>query len=133
MSVRPAGYAVGMGRKKERREGWTVMLAGKAPARRMSDTLIDFAKPELIRPDGSPEEWHYELRLASTVWNGVLVGMTAAQMLAELTLDPKYVPIFEVLARRRATKYRADRRCVLELDAYVEAGDFHVVAKSAAR
>ena len=32
-----------------RRPGWSVQFIGKKAQRRMSDTLIDFARPELLR------------------------------------------------------------------------------------
>src|SRR5262245_3738594 len=59
----------------------------------MSDTLIEFAKPELLRDGDSAAQWRYDLMLASIVWNGVLVGKTAAELLASLCeegpLDPE--------------------------------------------
>ena len=112
-----------------------MQVVGKKPKRRMSDTLIEFAKPEFLREGGSSAEWRYELMLASIVWNGVLVGKTAAELVAGLSedgpLDPELIAIIETLVLRRATKYAADKRCVVDLEAYDTADGVHVVAASA--
>lgn len=122
-------------KRRDRNPGWSVQVIGKTPRRRMSDTLIEFAKPELLRDGGSAAEWRYELMLASIVWNGVLVGKTSAELLASLSedgpLDPELSEIIETLVRRRATKYAADKRCVVGLDAYDADGGVHVIAASA--
>jgi hypothetical protein len=110
-------------------------VVGKKPKRRMSDALIEFAKPEFLREGGSSAEWRYELMLASIVWNGVLVGKTAAELVAGLSedgpLDPELIAIIETLVLRRATKYAADKRCVVGLEAYDTDEGVHVVAASA--
>ena len=101
----------------------------------MSDTLIEFARPELLRDGGSAAEWRYELMLASIVWNGVLVGKTSAELLEDLSeagpLDPELIEIIETLVRRRLAKYAADKRCVVGLEAYDTDEGVHVVAASA--
>ena len=113
-----------------------MQVIGKKPKRRMSDTLIEFAKPELLRDGDSADQWRYELMLASIVWNGVLVGKTAAELIVSLSeerpLDPELASIIETLVQRRATKYAADKRCVVDLQAYdTDEGGVHVVAASA--
>lgn len=122
-------------KRRDRNPGWSVQVIGKKPRRRMSDTLIEFAKPELLRDGGSAAEWRYELMLASIVWNGVLVGKTGAELLASLSedgpLDLELSEIIETLVRRRATKYAADKRCVVGLEAYDTDGGVHVIAASA--
>jgi hypothetical protein len=122
-------------RDRNRNPGWSVQVVGKKPKRRMSDTLIEFARPELLRDGDSAAEWRYELMLASIVWNGVLVGKTAAELLASLSedgpLDPELAAIIETLVQRRATKYAADKRCVVDLQAYDTDEGIHVIAASA--
>lgn len=122
-------------RDRNRNPGWSVQVIGRKPKRRMSDTLIEFARPELLRDGDSAAQWRYELMLASIVWNGVLVGKTAAELLASLCeegpLDPELASIIETLVQRRATKYAADKRCVVDLEAYDTDEGVHVVAASA--
>ena len=112
-----------------------MQVIGKKPKRRMSDTLIEFAKPEFLRDGASSAEWRYELMLASIVWNGVLVGKTAAELLESLSeegpLAPELIAIIETLVQRRATKYAADKRCVVGLEAFDTDDGVHIVAASA--
>ena len=122
-------------RDRNRNPGWSVQVIGKKPKRRMSETLIEFAKPELLREGGSSAEWRYELMIACIVWNGVLVGKTGDELLVSLSeegpLDPELVEIIKTLVRRRETKYAADKRCVVGVEAFDTDDGVHVVAASA--
>jgi redox-regulated HSP33 family molecular chaperone len=70
--------------RRPRFPGWTIQILGKKAPRRMSDTLIEFARPDLLREEGSAEEWQYELKLAAVIWNEALTGKTSEELLAML-------------------------------------------------
>jgi hypothetical protein len=107
---------------------------GKKARRRMSDTLIEFARPELLREGGSVREWQFELTLASVVWNGVLTGLTAEAMLKELSEgrepDAEFAELIANLVRRRQTTFAHDKRFVVAAEAYPTADGVHVMAAS---
>lgn len=116
-----------MARKKTKQQrprspGWKVQILRKQARHRMSETLIDFAQPELLRVDGSVEEWQFDLSLAAVVWNGVLVGKTSEELLAALCEDrepgPELAELITRLVRRRQTAYAQDRRVIVAVRAY---------------
>lgn len=122
--------------KQRERQGasWTVQVVGKQARRRMSDTLIEFARPELLREGGSVREWQFELTLASVVWNGVLTGLTAEEMLKELSAgrapDAEFAELIANLVRRRQTTFADDKRFVFAAEAYSTANGVQVMAAS---
>jgi hypothetical protein len=131
-----------MARKKTKQQrprspGWKVQVLGKRKARhRMSETLIDFAQPELLREDGSVEEWQFELSLAALVWNGVLIGKTSEELLETLCEvcepDLDLAVLITSLVRRRQTAYAQDRRMIVAVRAYPldDGYGVHVLAAS---
>jgi hypothetical protein len=122
-------------RDRNRNPGWSVQLVGKKPERRMSDTIIEFARPELLRDGGSAREWQFELMMASLVWNGVLAGESSEALLAKLgevcRPDPELAALIDTLVHRKQTTFAHDRRFVMGIQA-VDTGDgVHVMAASA--
>lgn len=106
----------------------------------MSETLIAFAQPELLREGGSVEEWQCDMSLAALVWNGVLIGKTSEELLEALCAehgeckpDPELAMLVTSLARRRQTTYAQDRRMIVAVTAYsADDGDgVRVLAASA--
>ena len=122
-------------RDRSRNPGWSVQLVGKKPKRRMSDTLIEFARPELLRAGGSAREWQFELMMAALVWNSVMVGKQSQAILKELCEDrepePDLVALIETLVRRKQTTFAHDKRLVMGIQAYDTSDGVHVMAASA--
>jgi hypothetical protein len=110
-------------------------LVGKKPKRRMSDTLIEFARPELLREGGSAREWQFELLMAGLVWNGVLAGDGSQAILSKLCEDrepsPELVALIDTLVRRKQTTFAYDKRFVMGIQAYDTDDGVHVMAASA--
>ena len=120
---------------RNRNPGWSIQLVGKKPKRRMSDTLIEFARPELLREGGSAREWQFELTMAALVWNGVIVGEESQSLLKKLCEDrepdPDLVALIETLVRRKQTAFAHDKRFVMGIQAYDTTDGVHVMAASA--
>jgi len=122
-------------RDRNRNPGWSIQLVGKKPKRRMSDTLIEFARPELLREGGSAREWQFELMMAALVWNGVIVGEESPSLLKKLCEDrdpdPDLVALIETLVQRKQTTFAHDKRFVMGIQAYDTSDGVHVMAASA--
>jgi len=122
-------------RDRNRSPGWSIQLVGKKPKRRMSDTLIEFARPELLREGGSAREWQFELTMAALVWNGVIVGEESQSLLKKLCEgrepEPDLVALIETLVRRKQTTFAHDKRFVMGIEAYDTSDGVHVMAASA--
>ena len=101
----------------------------------MSDTIIEFARPELLRDGGSAREWQFELMMAALVWNGVLAGESSEALLAKLCEDrdpsPDLVALIETLVRRKQTTFAHDKRFVMGIQAVDTSDGVHVMAASA--
>jgi hypothetical protein len=122
-------------RDRNRNPGWSIQVVGKKPKRRMSDTLIEFARPELLHEGGSAREWQFELTMAALVWNGVIVGEGSQSLLKKLCEDrepePDLVALIETLVRRKQTTFAHDKRFVMGIQAYDTNDGVHVMAASA--
>jgi hypothetical protein len=122
-------------RDRNRNPGWSVALIGKKPKRRMSDTIVEFARPELLREEGSAREWQFELQIAALVWNGVLAGESAQSLVKKLCEDrepgPDFVALIETLVRRKQVTFAHDKRFVMGIEAYDTSDGVHVMAASA--
>ncbi len=109
-------------------------LIGKAPQRRLSDALIELARPELLHESESAGDWQPELLLAAMVWNGVVAGKTSAEILAQLRkgveLDPDLEALVETLVERKRRKFASDRRFVMGVQAFDTDDGIHVVVQS---
>lgn len=121
--------------RRRRSPGWKVQVLGTKAPRRMSDTLVEFARPELLREEGSTEEWQFELKLAAMLWNAALIGKTSEELLKMLYEDrepePELAALITNLVRRKQTTYARDKRFVAAVEVYEMDDEIHVIAASA--
>jgi len=114
-------------RDRNRNPGWSMALVGKAPLRRMSDTLIELARPELLHEGDCASEWQPKLLFAAMVWNGVVAGKSSSEITAQLRhgieVDHELESLVETLVRKRS-QFVHDRRFVMGADG------IHVIAQS---
>ncbi|HWO23717.1 MAG TPA: hypothetical protein VNO30_33475 [Kofleriaceae bacterium] len=120
--------------RRPRSPGWTVQLLGRQAPRRMSDTLVEFAGPELLCEAESAEEWRSVLTLAAAVWNGALLGKTSEELLKILceegapAPEPELEALIKHLVRRRQTTYAQDKRFVAAVEVHRTDDEVHVTA-----
>ncbi len=108
---------------------------------KISDALVDVAKPLLARQSSDLETWEKIMKLTMLAWNAVATEEeTGAPMLSKLsgmlsekTGLPERVCAEMVvpLAVRKITQYPNDRRIVMDVQVTeMDGGRFHVTAAS---
>jgi hypothetical protein len=113
------------------------------PRPRISDTLVDYARPLIDRlpPDYAPEELRKALLIASGVWNAVVAGRGdidlaigfVAQTLTEEAKEPVPREVFAVIARlamRKLGRFGDDDRLVTGVEVYRDGEGFRVLVAS---
>jgi hypothetical protein len=112
------------------------------PFPKMSDTLVEFARPLIDRLPADPpaEELKLVLTFASFVWNCVLKGANAHELVlpnAQTVLDilglspAEAGAVVDGLIRRKKEMFVDDERLVVSVHAFRERGMLRILAASA--
>lgn len=111
-------------------------------ANKMSDTLIDFARPLVDRLPADPPEDDLKLVLtfASLVWNCVLKGVDVRALVlpsAQTVLEvlgfgiDEGGAVVDMLVRRKRETFAADERLIVDVLVLRDGGDLRIFAASA--
>jgi hypothetical protein len=111
-------------------------------AKKMSDTLIEFARPLVDRLPVDPrvDELKLVLTFASFVWNCVVNGANAHELVlpnAQTALDVLRLSLAEGevvvddLIRRKGEMFADDDRIVMGIEVYRRDGELRILAASA--
>jgi len=112
------------------------------PFPKMSDTLVEYARPLIDRlpADPLPDELKLVLTFASSVWNCVLKGANAHELVLPnaqpvvdiLGLSPAEAgAVVDELIRRKKEMFVDDERLVMSVHAFRERGMLRILAASA--
>ena len=93
----------------------------RTPVRKLSATILDFAKP-LLTPDATPAQRRDVLKLAIMVWNALVLRANGDSFALDEMLrlsrlrgsPPEAALLLDLLCRRHADAFADDRRLVGE-------------------
>jgi len=126
--------------KKSKKRPSSKSIPKGVPSRKISATLIDFAKPilEHIDENTTREQVKKGLIVAITVWNAIVIDAWGKsegwlEKVRSLILDmgePRATHMFEVLVARKKKCFAGDLRAITDFSVDLKDGYLHVHAEA---